>query len=100
MNVDQTGPELLASDPLGEEFQFRALMENTEDSIYFKDRACRLMGVSLRMARNLGFTEPSELITIRTLSKLGDGGRSIIRAADVLTRRTTRARARRGSPCL
>src|SRR6476661_7231779 len=62
MDPERGGPRLLASDPLSEESQFRALMENTEDSIYFKDRACRLMGVSLRMARNLGFTDPLELI--------------------------------------
>jgi diguanylate cyclase (GGDEF)-like protein/PAS domain S-box-containing protein len=50
------------SDLTSEEFQFRALMENTEDSIYFKDRACRLLRVSRRMAQNLGFSDPSELV--------------------------------------
>jgi diguanylate cyclase (GGDEF)-like protein/PAS domain S-box-containing protein len=49
-------------DPSSEEFQFRALMENTEDSIYFKDRECRLLRVSQRMADSLGFADPSELI--------------------------------------
>jgi len=62
MDHDRGDPGLLTSDPLSEEFQFRALMENTDDSIYFRDRECRLMGVSLRMARNLGFTNPLELI--------------------------------------
>ena len=49
-------------DLLTEESRFRALMENTEDSIYFKDRDCRLLGVSQRMAVNLGFSDPSELV--------------------------------------
>jgi diguanylate cyclase (GGDEF)-like protein/PAS domain S-box-containing protein len=50
------------SDPRSEDFQFRALMENTEDSIYFKDRDCRLLRVSRRMADNLGFSDASEVI--------------------------------------
>ncbi len=62
----------MASDHLSEEFQFRALMENTEDSIYFKDRECRLMGVSLRMARNLGFTDPLELIGKTDIDLFGE----------------------------
>ena len=37
-------------------------MENTEDSIYFKDRECRLLRVSQRMAVSLGFADPSELV--------------------------------------
>ena len=49
-------------DLLTEESRFRALMENTEDSIYFKDRDCRLLGVSRRMAVNLGFSDPAELV--------------------------------------
>jgi diguanylate cyclase (GGDEF)-like protein/PAS domain S-box-containing protein len=61
-----------ASDPLSEEFQFRALMENTEDSIYFKDRDCRLLRVSRRMARSLGFTDPSELIGKTDIDLFGE----------------------------
>ena len=49
------------SDPLSDDFQFRALMENTEDSIYFKDRDCRLLRVSRHMADNLGYFDVSEL---------------------------------------
>lgn len=45
-----------------EDFQFRALMQATEDSIYFKDRECRLLRVSRRMARNLGFDHEDELV--------------------------------------
>ena len=72
MDLDQGDPRLSASDPLSEEFQFRSLMENTDDSIYFKDRACRLMGVSLRMARNLGFTDPLELIGKTDIDLFGE----------------------------
>jgi diguanylate cyclase (GGDEF)-like protein/PAS domain S-box-containing protein len=38
------------------------LMENMADSIYFKDRYCRLIWVSRKMAIDLGFREPSELL--------------------------------------
>jgi len=72
MDLDQADPRLSASDPLSEGFQFRALMENTDDSIYFKDRACRLMGVSLRMARNLGFTDLLELIGKTDIDLFGE----------------------------
>jgi diguanylate cyclase (GGDEF)-like protein/PAS domain S-box-containing protein len=37
-------------------------MERTADSIYFKDRDCRLLRVSRKMAQDLGFADPSELI--------------------------------------
>ena len=72
MNLDHGIPGLLASGPLSEEFQFRALMDNTDDSIYFKDRDCRLIGVSLRMARNLGFTDPLELIGKTDIDLFGE----------------------------
>jgi diguanylate cyclase (GGDEF)-like protein/PAS domain S-box-containing protein len=49
-------------DPLTDEFYFRALMDTTSDSIYFKDRECRLRRVSMRMATSLGFAHPGELI--------------------------------------
>ena len=59
-------------DPHGEDFQFRALMENTEDSIYFKDRQCRLLRVSQRMARNLGFADASELVGKTDIDLFGE----------------------------
>jgi PAS domain S-box-containing protein len=43
-------------------FLFHALMETTTDSIYFKDRECRLLRVSLKMAQDLGFSDPAELV--------------------------------------
>jgi diguanylate cyclase (GGDEF)-like protein/PAS domain S-box-containing protein len=48
--------------PPSDEFFFKALMETTADSIYFKDRQCRLLRVSRKMAQDLGFSDPSELI--------------------------------------
>ncbi|HEX7544330.1 MAG TPA: GGDEF domain-containing protein [Candidatus Limnocylindrales bacterium] len=48
--------------PLSDLFLFHALMENTADSIYFKDRQCRLLRVSRKMALDLGFSDPSELV--------------------------------------
>lgn len=59
-------------DPLSEQFQFRALMENTEDSIYFKDRDCRLQRVSRRMAESLGFSDVSELIGKTDIDLFGE----------------------------
>jgi diguanylate cyclase (GGDEF)-like protein/PAS domain S-box-containing protein len=47
---------------LGDEFYFRALMETTADSIYFKDRQCRLQRVSRRLAQNLGYTDPADVV--------------------------------------
>jgi diguanylate cyclase (GGDEF)-like protein/PAS domain S-box-containing protein len=47
--------------PLTDEQCFRALMENTVDSIYFKDRKCRLVRVSQMMADTLGVSDPQEL---------------------------------------
>lgn len=49
-------------DGLGDEFYFRALMDTTADSIYFKDRECRLQRVSRRLAQNLGYTDPADVI--------------------------------------
>ncbi len=60
------------SDPRSEDFQFHALMDNTEDAIYFKDRACRLLRVSRRMAQSLGFADPSELIGKTDIDLFGE----------------------------
>ena len=38
-----------------------ALMESTADSIYVKDRQCRLWRVSKKMAIDLGFSDPAEI---------------------------------------
>jgi diguanylate cyclase (GGDEF)-like protein/PAS domain S-box-containing protein len=49
-------------DPPSDGFLFHALMESTADSIYFKDRECRLLRVSRKMAQDLGFSDPAQLI--------------------------------------
>jgi len=49
-------------DPPSDGFLFHALMESTADSIYFKDRQCRLLRVSRKMAQDLGFADPAQLI--------------------------------------
>jgi diguanylate cyclase (GGDEF)-like protein/PAS domain S-box-containing protein len=45
-----------------EAFLFRALMASTADSIYIKDRDCQLVCVSRKMALDLGFSDPAELV--------------------------------------
>ncbi len=49
------------SEKYSESQLFAALMENTADSIYFKDRECRLVRVNKRMAHNLGYDDPHDL---------------------------------------
>jgi two-component system, chemotaxis family, CheB/CheR fusion protein len=41
---------------------FQSIMENMADSIYFKDRDCRLVRVSQKMAISLGYDHPDDLI--------------------------------------
>ena len=43
-------------------FWFRALMDSTTDSIYFKDRECRLLRVNRQMVTNLGLSGSDEMI--------------------------------------
>jgi PAS domain S-box/diguanylate cyclase (GGDEF) domain len=59
-------------DPPSDLFLFRALMENTADSIYFKDRDCRLLRVSRKMAQDLGFSDPSELVGKTDIDLFGE----------------------------
>lgn len=47
---------------LDDTHMFSALMESSADSIYFKDRKCRLIRVSQQMANTLGVKDPAELI--------------------------------------
>jgi diguanylate cyclase (GGDEF)-like protein/PAS domain S-box-containing protein len=47
--------------PLTDELCFQALMENTADSIYFKDLEGRLQRVSRKMALDLGFQSQAEI---------------------------------------
>jgi diguanylate cyclase (GGDEF)-like protein/PAS domain S-box-containing protein len=47
---------------LNDDFLFGSLMETMADSIYFKDRQGRLLRVSRKMARDLGYADPAELV--------------------------------------
>ena len=47
---------------LDDAFMFRALMDTITDSIYFKDRTCRLLRVNRQMATNLGVASPDEVV--------------------------------------
>ena len=60
------------SDPPSDEFLFHALMESTADSIYFKDRECRLLRVSRKMAESLGFSEPADLVGKTDIDLFGE----------------------------
>ena len=59
-------------DPPSDSFLFRALMETTADSIYFKDRECRLLRVSRKMAKDLGFSDPAELVGKTDIDLFGE----------------------------
>jgi diguanylate cyclase (GGDEF)-like protein/PAS domain S-box-containing protein len=47
---------------LDDAFMFRALMDTITDSIYFKDRRCRLLRVNRQMATNLGVSSPDDVV--------------------------------------
>ena len=59
-------------DSLNDEFLFAALMESTADSIYFKDRDCRLLRVSRKMAKDLGFADPADLVGKTDIDLFGE----------------------------
>jgi diguanylate cyclase (GGDEF)-like protein/PAS domain S-box-containing protein len=44
-----------------DEWVLNALMENTGDSIYIKDRECRLCRISRKMASDLGYNDPADI---------------------------------------
>jgi diguanylate cyclase (GGDEF)-like protein/PAS domain S-box-containing protein len=58
--------------PPSDEFLFRALMETMPDAIYFKDRQCRLTRVSRKMAEDLGFSDPAELVGKTDIDLFGE----------------------------
>ena len=51
---------------------FRALMDDTPDSIYIKDRDCRLLRVSRSMAQRLGHADPAELVGKTDIDLFGE----------------------------
>jgi diguanylate cyclase (GGDEF)-like protein/PAS domain S-box-containing protein len=73
---------MLMSDqiPLTDELCFRALMENSADSIYFKDRKCRLQRLSRKMALDLGFQHQEDIYGKTDIDLFGDefGKRTLI----------------------
>ena len=56
------GQKVARQDPFSDVSLFRALMESTADSIYFKDRDCRLVRVNKGMANSLSVSDPAELV--------------------------------------
>jgi diguanylate cyclase (GGDEF)-like protein/PAS domain S-box-containing protein len=57
---------------LDESSLLNVLMENIADSIYFKDRRCRLVRVSRKMAFDLGYADPAEIIGKTDLELFGE----------------------------
>ena len=45
-----------------DEFLFRTLMDGAMDSVYFKDKECRYLRVSKKMAADLGYGDPQDLV--------------------------------------
>jgi len=76
--------------PLSDVFLFHALMESTADSIYFKDRECRLLRVSRKMAQDLGFADPSELIGKTDIDLFGEAFGEVTRLDDMRIMETDR----------
>src|SRR5665811_985876 len=75
---------------LGDLFLFHALMESTADSIYFKDRECRLLRVSRKMAKDLGFSDPAELIGKTDIDLFGEAFGQGTRVDDIRVMETDR----------
>jgi diguanylate cyclase (GGDEF)-like protein/PAS domain S-box-containing protein len=77
-------------DLLSDVFLFHALMENEVDSIYFKDRQCRLLRVSRKMADSLGFSDPAELIGKTDIDLYGEAFGRETRLDDIRVMETGR----------
>jgi diguanylate cyclase (GGDEF)-like protein/PAS domain S-box-containing protein len=75
---------------LSDVFLFHALMETTADSIYFKDRECRLLRVSRKMAQDLGFSDPAELIGKTDIDLFGEAFGETTRLDDLRIMDTNR----------
>ena len=50
------------SDATDDRYLFRSLMDETDDSVYFKDRQCRFLRISRKMAARLGYADPAAVI--------------------------------------
>src|SRR5665811_1206895 len=75
---------------LNDTFLFGALMENAADSIYFKDRECRLLRVSRKMATDLGFSDPAELVGKTDIDLFGEAFGEGTRLDDIRVMETDR----------
>jgi diguanylate cyclase (GGDEF)-like protein/PAS domain S-box-containing protein len=75
---------------LNDTFLFHALMESTADSIYFKDRECRLLRVSRKMAKDLGFSDPAELVGKTDIDLFGEAFGQGTRVDDIRVMETDR----------
>jgi diguanylate cyclase (GGDEF)-like protein/PAS domain S-box-containing protein len=71
-------------------FLFQALMENAADSIYFKDRECRLLRVSRKMATSLGVSDPEELVGRTDIDLYGEAFGQVTRLDDIRVMETDR----------
>ncbi len=58
--------------PLSANLCFRELMDNSADSIYFKDRQCRLLRVSRKLVHDLGFSDPRKIIGKTDIDLFGE----------------------------
>lgn len=76
--------------PPGDLFLFDALMETTPDATYFKDRECRLLRVSRKMARDLGFSDPAELVGMTDIDLFGEAFGQATRLDDLKVMETDR----------
>jgi diguanylate cyclase (GGDEF)-like protein/PAS domain S-box-containing protein len=63
---------MAATEPPDDLFLFRALMGTAADSIFFKDRDCRLIRANRMMATSLGFADPAELIGKTDIELFGE----------------------------
>ena len=64
----------------------RALMENTLDGIYVKDRQCKIWRVSRKLADSLGFTELEEIYGKTDIDLYGEefGGKTMLDDLEVM----------------
>ena len=77
-------------EPLSDVFLFHAPMENEVDSIYFKDRQCRLLRVSRKMAQSLGFSDPADVIGKTDIDLYGEAFGQATRLDDIRVMETGR----------
>ncbi len=61
----------------------RAMMENTADSIYFKDRECRLLWVNRKLARDLDCSDPTMVVGKTDIELFGEEFGAITRRDDL-----------------